>query len=155
MTDTNGFLGRPLVDIRHERIGRITEVLSHEQGDWAVVRVGLLRLHKACVPLCDAREEDGDVWVVYERDHVMDVPGIQPDGDAISDEDADRLHRYYGLEPVIVPEPPDDEEVDLSRETRDAKPPQMQEGPDSPLAKRRRERAEELGVPQDDEPVVR
>jgi PRC-barrel domain len=40
-----------------------------------------------------------------------------------------------------------EEESELSRETRDATPPALKEGPDSPLTKRRRERADELGIP--------
>jgi hypothetical protein len=58
------------------------------------------------------------------------------------------LHRYYGLERVTgLTAPGTDDEIELPRETRDAEPPGMKEGPDSPLTKRRRKRAEEMGVP--------
>jgi len=40
------------------------------------------------------------------------------------------------------------DDIELPRETRDATPPAMEEGPDSPLSKRRRKRARELGVPE-------
>ena len=108
----------------------------------------MLGLHSTLIPLQDALDDDGDLRIVYERDYVKDAPSIEPEDDRICDDDADLLHRYYGLERVTGMTAPDaDDDIDLPRETRDAEPPGLTEGPDSPLTKRRHERAKELGVP--------
>jgi hypothetical protein len=141
-------VGQAVVDIRGEKIGRIERLRCHGDEQWAVVKLGLFGLRSTLVPLNDAVEEDGKLRVVYEREHVKDAPDVDTDGDELGDEDADLLHGYYGLERVTgLTAPGAEDEMELPRETRDAEPPGMKEGPQSPLTKRRRKRAEELGVP--------
>ena len=154
MVDTSDLDGREVVNLRGERIGKINALLSHgdaDQPSWARVKIGRLGLHSSVVPLDDAVEEDGHIKLLYETEYVEEAPSVDPDGDRLSDEDADLLCRHYGLERVAAPSGIEDDDIELPRETRDAKPPALEEGPDSPLNKRRRERAKELGVPDHDE----
>lgn len=141
-----------VVNRRDERVGRIARVVREEQADgptWAVVRLGWLGLRSRLVPLGDATEHHRAIHLPYETEQVRAAPVIEVQGDRLSVEQADELHRHYGLEPLIAPSGiADEDDIDLPRETRDAKPPAMEEGPDSPLGRRRRERARELGVPE-------
>jgi hypothetical protein len=141
-----------LVNRRDERVGRIAGVVGEESDDgtsWAVVRLGWLGLHRALVPIGDAVEQDGAVGVIFETEHIRAAPSVSVENGRLSVEQADVLRRHYGLEPVLEPSGlPAEGDVELPRETRDAKPPALQEGPESPLTKRRRKRARELGIPQ-------
>ncbi len=141
--------GRRIISVRRERVGRIRELIVHGDGEepnWALVRMGLLGRRTVLIPLYDAEDDGGKLRVVYEREHVQGAPSVEPEDGRISDDEAELLHRHYGLERVTTAHR-EDEEIDLPREAREAKPPAMEEGPDSPLSKRRRERAKELGVP--------
>jgi hypothetical protein len=144
-------MGLEVVSVRGEKIGKIDQLYVHGDGaepNWARVTVGVFGLHSTLIPLQDALRDGGDLRIVYEKDYVKDAPSIEPQDDRIGDDDADLLHRYYGLERVTGMTAPDaEDDIDLPREPRDAEPPGLQEGPDSPLTKRRRERAKELGVP--------
>lgn len=143
--------GRRVVSHRGEKIGRIDRLIIHgdgEQPNWAIVKVGLLGTSKVIVPLENADEDGDDVRVPYEKDYVRAAPEVELDGDRLDDDQADLLHAHYGFERITgLAAGGQDDDIDLPRETRDAAPPAMDEGPDSPLVKRRRERAEELGIP--------
>jgi hypothetical protein len=67
--------------------------------------------------------------VVYEKEWVKAAPEIEPEGNELSDEQADALHGHYGMERVkgLTTEGADD--IELSREARDADPPTMNEPP--------------------------
>jgi hypothetical protein len=144
-------MGLEVLSVRGEKIGKIAQLYIHGDGDepnWAGLKLGMLGLHSALIPLQDAMEDGDGLRIVYEKDHVGDAPSVEPDDDRLSDEDADLLSRYYGLERVTGLTAPDaDDEIELPRETRDAEPPGLDDGPDSPLTQRRRQRAKELGVP--------
>ena len=151
MADTpeKRLVGRKVISVRSERVGKIRGLIVHGDGEdpnWACVKIGLLGIRSALVPLYDAEDDGGKVRVVYEREHIQGAPSVEPENGHITDDEAELLHRHYGLERVTSAHR-DDEEIDLPREAREAKPPAMEEGPDSPLSKRRRERAKELGVP--------
>lgn len=141
-------VGRGVVDPHGYKIGTIDALYVHGDSavpNWARVKIGLLGTDSALVPLHDAQEDGSDVRLVYEKEHVKAAPEIEPDGDELSDEDADRLHGHYGLERVVgLTVSEEEQEIELSREARDAKPPGLEEGPDSPLSKRRRERQHEI-----------
>jgi hypothetical protein len=147
-TPARDLIGRKLVDPHGDRIGRIDALLiegDEERANWALVKLGAFGLRSAFVPLHEAQDEEGDVRIVYEREHVRAAPKIEPDGDRIGEEDADVLHRHYGLEPVVGPNAPgEDVDIDLPRETRDAKPPAMDQGafPKPPIP----------GIPEDQQP---
>jgi hypothetical protein len=124
-------IGKQVVDPHGYRVGKVQAVLGREGGEracWALVRTG--PFSKAFVPLQDAQEDDGDVRIVYEKEHVKATPDVEVEGEELSDEDANVLHRHYGLDRVIAPSGIDDEDkLDLPRDTREAKPPDLSELP--------------------------
>jgi hypothetical protein len=154
-TQSAALIGRHVVDFHGHGVGKVEALFTDDEGEgavtWGRVKIGLLGLHRAFVPLDDATEDGDDLRLVYEREHIKAAPDAQPDGERLTHDDADALHRHYGLQPVagLAAEIPD-EELKLPRETRDAEPPAMDESPDSPIVKRRLERAEELGIPTGD-----
>jgi hypothetical protein len=124
-------IGKLVVDPHGYKVGKIRGVFGREGGEracWALVRTGLLR--RSFVPLQDAQDEDGRLRVVYEKEHVKASPKVEARRGELTDEDANVLHRFYGLDRVIAPSGIDDEEkLDLPRETREAKPPDLSELP--------------------------
>lgn len=141
-------VGRGVVDPHGHKIGKIDALFVHGDPDlpnWARVKMGILGTDSVLIPLQDAQEDGDDIRLVYEKEHVKAAPEVEPDGDKLSDEDADKLHGHYGLERVLgLTAEGSEDEMELPRETRDAKPPGMDEGPDSPLTQRRRERQQEI-----------
>src|SRR5438309_2034296 len=118
-------VGQAVFDVRGEKIGKIERLCCHGEDEpkWAVVKVGLIGVHSSLVPLHDAQEDEHGLRVVYEKDHVKDAPSVDTEDDRIGDEDADLLHRYYGLERITGLTAPDaEDDIELSRETRDAEP---------------------------------
>lgn len=144
-------LGMTLVNLRGDKVGTIEELVSHQGEDqprWACVKYGPLHLRCTYVPLEHAVRQDGRVCIPYETEVIREAPDVELQDGQISDHDAAALHLHYGLEPLDSSvRQLDDEDLELPRKPRDAVPPAMEEGPDSPLSKRRRERARELGVP--------
>jgi hypothetical protein len=123
-------VGKRVIDPHGYRVGKVVAVFEREGGeraDWACVRLGLLR--RSLVPLHDAQDDDGRVRVVYEKEHIKGAPKIAIHGAEISDEDADVLNRYYGLDRLIAPSGIEDDDTELPRETRDAKPPDLHDLP--------------------------
>jgi hypothetical protein len=124
-------IGRQVIDPHGYRVGKIRGVFEREGGEcacWALIRTGLVR--RSFAPLQDAQEEDGRVRIVYEKEHVKSAPKVKAEGGELSDEDANELHRYYGLDRVIAPSGIDEEDdIELPRETREAKPPDLSELP--------------------------
>jgi hypothetical protein len=141
-------VGRHVVDPHGYKVGTIDALYLHGDGDtpnWARIKMGILGTDSALIPLRDAQEVQDDVRIVYEREHVKAAPQVEPEGSELSDDEADTLHGHYGLERVtgLTAEGADDD-IELTKETRDAKPPGMDESEDNPLSKRRRKRAKEL-----------
>jgi hypothetical protein len=146
--------GRELTNVRGERLGKIDTLFTFGEVDapnWARVKIGRLGLHKAIVPLENSEEVDGKLCLPYETEHIQNAPTMEPEDGELSEEQVDLLCRHYGLERVAPPSGIAEDDIELPRETREAKPPAMEEGDDSPLVKRRRERMEELGVPEERE----
>jgi hypothetical protein len=97
-------VGRRVVDPHGYKIGTINALFVHcdrEVPKWARVKMGILGTDSALIRLHDAQEDGDDVRVVYEKEHVNAAPEVEPDGDELSDEDADKLHGHYGLERVL------------------------------------------------------
>ena len=114
-------LGQQVVDPHGYTIGKIEALFLHgqdERASWARVKTGLVRTSSVFVPLHDAQEDGSKIRLVYEKEHVDAAPEIEPDGEELSDEEADVLHGYYGLE-----------RVKGLAETRDANPPTMKDPP--------------------------
>jgi hypothetical protein len=63
---------------------------------------------------------------VYEQERVKAAPDIEPESTELSDDQADRLRGHYGLERVTGLTIEDDD-IEWSREARDAQPPTMTE----------------------------
>jgi hypothetical protein len=83
----------------------------------------------AFVPLHDAQDDDGQILVVYEKQRVKEAPEIEPEGNELSDDEADALRGHYGLDRVTGLTVEGDDEIELPRETRDANPPTLKERP--------------------------
>ncbi len=127
-------LGQQVVDPHGYTIGKIEALFIHgqdERASWARVKTGLIRSDSVFVPLHDAQEDGGQIRVVYEKEHVNAAPEIEPDGNELSDDDADVLHSHYGLERVkgLSKETAEEGDIELPRETRDANPPTLDEPP--------------------------
>jgi hypothetical protein len=127
-------LGTQVVDPHGYTIGKIDALFVHgddERARWARVKTGIVRKDSVFVPLHDAQADGGQIRVVYEKEHVNEAPEIEPDGNELSDDDADVLHTHYGLERVkgLTKETLEEGDIDLPRETRDATPPTMKERP--------------------------
>jgi len=126
-------LGQQVVDPHGYTIGKIEALFLHgqdERASWARVKTGLVRTSSVFVPLHDAQEDGSKIRLVYEKEHVDAAPEIEPDGEELSDEEADVLHGYYGLERVKgLAAEASDEDIELPRETRDANPPTMKDRP--------------------------
>jgi hypothetical protein len=154
MSETDRMVGQTLVNVRGDKVGKIDELVARsdaEETGWACVKYGLLGARCTYVPLDHAVEEDGHVRVPYETEVIRQAPEVTLEDGRINQADAEKLHRHFGLEPLHTPaQERDTDDEDLSREPRDAVPPAMEEGEDSPLTQRRRERARELGVPEHD-----
>ena len=146
---TTELVGQTVTNVGGERIGKVERLLyqgDREEPDWALIKLGRLGLHKQIIPLEHVRTDEGQLQIIEEREWVRQAPDVKLDGDRLSDEEADQLRLHYGLERetgLTVEE----DDIELPRETRDAKPPAMDEEPDNPITKRRRERAKELGIP--------
>jgi sporulation protein YlmC with PRC-barrel domain len=125
-------LGQQVVDTHGVTIGKIEALYIHgqeERASWAMVKTGLVRTKCMVVPLHDAQDDGDQIRVVYEKEWVKEAPEIEPEGNELSDEQADALHGHYGMERVkgLTTEGADD--IELSREARDADPPTMNEPP--------------------------
>jgi hypothetical protein len=125
-------LSRQVVDSHGVTIGEIEALFidgHDERANWARVKMDFIGTSSAFVPLHDAQEADGQILVVYEKQRVKEAPEIEPDGNELSDDEADALRGHYGLERITGLTVQDDDEIELPRETRDATPPTMKERP--------------------------
>ncbi len=125
-------LGQQVVDPHGATIGKIEALFIHshdERASWARVKMDFIGTSSVFVPLHDAQEDDGQILVVYEKQRVKEAPEIEPDGNELSDDEADALRGHYGLERITGLTVEDDDEIELPRETRDATPPTMKERP--------------------------
>jgi hypothetical protein len=138
-------VGRDVVDPHGYKVGTIDVLFVHGEDTWAKVKMGVLGTDSSLIPLRDAQQDGDDVRIVYEREHVKTAPEVEPEGDELSDDDADSLHGHYGLERVVgLTSESEEDDIELSKETRDAEPPGMDSSPENPLNKRRRKRQGEL-----------
>jgi uncharacterized protein (TIGR02271 family) len=82
-----------------EKIGKVGQLYMDDQtGEptFVTVSTGLFGTRETFVPLRDAREENGDLYVPYTKDFIKDAPNMDPD-EHLSEEEQDRLYAYYGL----------------------------------------------------------
>jgi sporulation protein YlmC with PRC-barrel domain len=91
--------GRTLVDRDGDRVGRIQDIYLDAETDepeWALVNTGLFGLKSTFVPISEARAEDDEVHVPFEKSVIKDAPGIEPEGELTESEEA-RLYDHYGF----------------------------------------------------------
>ena len=94
------FRGQHLLDRDGDKIGKVDEIYEDTDTgtpEWALVNTGLFGTKSTFVPLRDAQVSGGELRVPYEKAHVKDAPGIDPDG-ALSREEEQRLYQHYGLD---------------------------------------------------------
>jgi uncharacterized protein (TIGR02271 family) len=92
--------GQDLVDRDGDKIGTIEEIyLDTDTGDaeWALVNTGLFGTKSTFVPIRDASRDPDGIHVPYEKSHVKDAPGIDPDGE-LSQHEESVLYRHYDLD---------------------------------------------------------
>jgi len=93
--------GRTVVDHDGNKVGKIEEIYLDTQTadpEWALVNTGLFGTKSTFVPIRDASaESDDEVVVPFEKSHIKDAPGIDPDG-RLSHEEEATLYRHYGLD---------------------------------------------------------
>jgi uncharacterized protein (TIGR02271 family) len=94
------YQGRTLIDSDGDKVGRISDIYVDEQSgapEWAVVNTGLFGTKETFVPLRQASEQGDQVAVPYQKAHIKDAPGIDPDGQLSESEEAE-LYRHYGFD---------------------------------------------------------
>jgi hypothetical protein len=125
-------VGQQVVDPHGDTIGKIEALFIHshdERASWARVKMDLIGINSSFIPLHHAQDDDGRILVVYEKQRVKEAPEIEPDGNELSDEEADALRGHYGLERLTGLAVEGEDDIELPRETRDATPPTMKERP--------------------------
>ena len=92
--------GRNAVDSDGGKIGSIDEVyMDADTGkpEWLAVKTGMFGSKVSFVPIAEAREDNGDVRLPYDKEQVKDAPNAEADGELSQDEEAS-LYRHYGLD---------------------------------------------------------
>jgi uncharacterized protein (TIGR02271 family) len=90
--------GSTVYDSAGEKIGKVEEIFydnDTREPEWIGVGTGIFGTKRVLVPVQGATATSDGVTVAYAKDLVKDSPDI--DGDEISAETEDELHRYYGL----------------------------------------------------------
>ena len=91
---------RTMVDRDGTRIGPIQAIYLDDrtgEAEWALVTTGLFGTKASFVPLAQATQTDGDVWVPYDKQLVKDAPRIDPD-QHLSEAQERQLWRHYDLD---------------------------------------------------------
>src|SRR3712207_2346633 len=91
--------GHDLLDQNGDKIGKIEEIYEDTDTgapEWALVNTGLFGTKSTFVPLRDVQMSGDELRVPFEKSHVKDAPGIDPDG-ALSREDEQRLYQHDGM----------------------------------------------------------
>lgn len=60
------------------------------------VRTGMFGRRLVLVPLARLKQEDGQIRVPYDTQHLLDAPRVEPDGD-LSEEDVAALSDYFAV----------------------------------------------------------
>src|SRR4051794_2695780 len=92
--------GRTVRDQDGEELGTLAELYldsTTSRPAWAAVKRGLLRRTETIVPLEDAREVDGDLYIPYDRATFDGAPDVDPEVE-LTEEQERSLHEHYGRE---------------------------------------------------------
>ena len=84
-----------------EKIGSVERLYAGGgEGDpsWVGVNVstGLFGGKLVLIPLARLKEEDGQVRVPYDKEHLLEAPEVEAE-DGLSDEEAEQLSEYFGV----------------------------------------------------------
>jgi len=96
------WVGRAVLDQSGVRVGTVREVrydARTEEPGWALVNLADIGYDLRLVPVGDAEEDGGAVWVPFARVTVRGAPRVGPDACLEAHEEAD-LYRHYGLAPA-------------------------------------------------------
>ncbi len=99
MTEAYEWEGRTLVGSDGEKIGKVAEVYTDQEGgqpEWALVNTGLFGKRSHFVPLAGASPHGEEVRVTVAKDQVKDAPSVEDDGQLSEDEER-RLFEHYGV----------------------------------------------------------
>ena len=89
-----------MVDLDGTGIGPIQAIYLDDRtggGRVGLVTTGLFGTKASFVPLAQATQTDGDVWVPYDKQLVKDAPRIDPD-QHLSEAQERQLWRHYDLD---------------------------------------------------------
>jgi sporulation protein YlmC with PRC-barrel domain len=84
-----------------ERIGTLSQVFVDDRTGnpaWVTVHTGLFGISETFVPLGDAAVRENEIVVPYRASTVVDAPRTVNSDEQLSEADAARLYRYYGLD---------------------------------------------------------
>ena len=96
-----GWRGKTVVDRHGEKIGRFGDVYLDSSTDlpaFAAVATGLFGTKETYVRLADAREQDDEIMVAYDREHVLEAPRLDP-GVALTAHEEALLDEHYAATP--------------------------------------------------------
>jgi len=99
MTEAYEWEGRTLVGSDGEKIGKVAEVYTDQEGgqpEWALVNTGLFGKRSHFVPLAGASPHGEEVRVTVAKDQVKDAPSVEDDGQLSEDEER-RLFEHYDV----------------------------------------------------------
>jgi uncharacterized protein (TIGR02271 family) len=99
ITEAYDFRGRTVLDSQGEKIGKIEELYSDQEGgqpEWALVNTGLFGTKKTFVPIKGTSPTGEDVQVVVTKDQVKDAPRIDIDQE-LSEQEERQLFEHYGV----------------------------------------------------------
>lgn len=97
--DIQTWKGRDLRGRDDKKIGSIADVyLDRHSGEpeWIAVKTGLFGTNVSFVPIRDARVEEDNVVVPYDKDLVKDAPNADADGELTPEEER-RLYEHYDV----------------------------------------------------------
>src|SRR5215218_4628406 len=111
--------GRTIVDRDGDKIGKLDELYLDESDRpaWGAITTGLFGRRQSLVPLADLRPAGDDLQLPYDKDRVKEAPNVDPD-EQLSGEEADALHRHYG----IATRPADDVPAERAQASERAEP---------------------------------
>jgi uncharacterized protein (TIGR02271 family) len=91
--------GRNAVDNDGDKIGTIDEIyMDAETGrpEWLAVKTGMFGSKVSFVPIAEARDDNGDVRLPYDKEQVKNAPTAEADGELSHEEEA-ALYSHYEL----------------------------------------------------------
>jgi uncharacterized protein (TIGR02271 family) len=99
ITEAYDFHGRTVLDSQGEKIGKIDELYTDDEGgqpEWALVNTGLFGTKKTFVPVRGASPTGENLQVPVTKDQVKDAPRVDAD-QQLSEKEEQLLFEHYGV----------------------------------------------------------